>query len=149
MIRHFGALPSSLRVSDIVQDIKARDASLVLKHEGLKRGVHTVVSMQALSYWLVKKLVSTPDGIDSLADNPPAAASNVQSPLYNACLETLRTSKGELLSAEEVATRLHFDLGENRRRGLRQMRRMLQRVMRENGGRIRRDVKNRTLYGFR
>ena len=145
---HFGAVPGKSSFSRFVHDIKRASRGGELTFNGLEREAEILASMDALAVWLVKQLCDVPDGVESLLEELPAAAGNVQSSLYNACLETLRTSKGTFFSAEDVATRIQLDLVP-RRRAMRQLRRLLLRVCNDNGARVRRDGKNRTLYGFR
>jgi len=85
---------------------------------------------------------------DCLVDIKGAGEGVKGSPLYNACLETMRTGRGSFLSAEEIAVRIHYPLLPKRRR-LRQLRRLLKRVCKDNGGRVLVENKAKVTYGFR
>lgn len=148
MSRHFGVCPSGTEIEALLQNIEGADAGLELTYAGYERQDELVVSMQALVYWLVNRLLSTPDGIESIVEVDKQDKVSTKSPLYHAALETLRTSKGTLLSAEQVAARLSIDLTDNRKRRLRQLRRLLTKVVADNGGRRRGAGRTSVTFGF-
>ncbi len=146
--RHYGVAPSVREFEQCVQDIKGASAKIEVTFGGLQQGGQLVATQEALAHWVTKKLLDTPDGIDEVLTDINPDPSATGSPLYNACLETMRTGRGTFLTAEEIATRIHYSL-EPRRRRLRQLRRLLKKVCQDNGGRVRKENKAKVTYGFR
>ncbi len=148
LARHWGVGPSVREFERCVGDIKGVSTTMEVTFRGLENGSDLVATMDALAVWVVDRLLSTPDGIDEVIEGIQPDPSSVGSPLYNACLETMRTSRGAFFTAEEIAERIHYDLTPRRRR-LRQLRRLLQRVCQQNNGRVRRESRARVIYGLR
>jgi len=145
--RHFGAGPRKEMFDRCLKMIKDK-GSYHLTFDGLFDGQDQLVaSSNALAIWVAKWLCRTPDGIETILDVEPDRAS-VGSPIYNACLETMRTSKGTFFTAEQVAIRIHYTL-EPKKRRLRQLRRLLVRVCQDNNGRVKHESKAKVVYGFR
>jgi len=148
LARHWGVGPSVSSFERCVKDIRGAATTIEVTFRGLENGSELVATMDALAVWLVNRLLSTPDGIDSVIEGIQPDPSSVGSPLYNACLETMRTSRGAFFTAEEIAERIHYGLAPRRRR-LRQLRRLLQRVCQQNNGRVRRESRAKVTYGLR
>lgn len=148
LANHCGVGPSERAFERCVREIESRTVDAALTFQGLESGHEPVASMDALAVFLVRHLCEMEDGIDEVLDVTPDRA-ETGGPLYNACLETLRTSRGQFFSAEEIAERVKYDLTSSKRRRLRQLRRLLVRVCKENGARIKRANKASVTFGFR
>lgn len=146
--RHYGVGPSKRAFEDCLVDIKGAGEGVKVSFNGLSQRGQRLATQEALAHWVTKKLLETEDGIDEVLTDIKPDPSTTGSPLYNACLETMRTGRGSFLSAEEIAVRIHYPLLPKRRR-LRQLRRLLKRVCKDNGGRVLVENKAKVTYGFR
>jgi len=143
---HFGVAGSDREFVRQLEAMVGKGADL--RSDGLYNEGGLVATQDALAVWMVKKLIKVPDGITDILNVVPNRAA-IGGALYNVCLETLRTSKGTFFTAEEIAARVQYSLEPNRKRRLRQLRRLLVRVCNQNGARIRRQSRAQVRYGFR
>lgn len=147
LAKEWGLLMNPDIFSMILEDIRTADSGVKITQHGLYQGSELLASTENLARWFAEKLLETPDGVDDMVDagGPPVVTSS----LHTAVFETLRTSRGQLFSAELVAKRVHYDLHTNRRRRLRQMRRLLVRVCKAHKGVVHKAKGNQVLYGLR
>ena len=119
---------------------------LVQKHGDLTTtGLSEFMSLDDLVLWFLDTLPRTPDGINSIIT--PKVRRQYHSPVYYQCLEVLRTSHGVFFSAAEIGRRI--GLTKLDRHKLRNLRRILIAVCKENDGRIRKLDKTKVRFGFR
>jgi len=147
-MKKMGVHPSSAIFVSMLQKMKEADSTFVVHFDQITFGTE-IVPIEAGIEWFIEQLLATEDGIDSLVEGERV---NRQSTLYNAAAETMRTSKGQLFSAEQIAARLKIDIGSTqreRRKQLRQLRRLLKRVCAAEGGYVKKVTKAEILFGFR
>ena len=150
LLRHFSVYCSESRFRDLLKCILVSRPGLELTFVGLKQDDILIVPLETIAYWAVRQMLKMPDGIDEVIDIPllVRGPASTKSGLYNACLETMRTSKGQFFTASEIAKRVNYELVPRKRR-LRQLRRLLSQVIQENEGKSYHDSRIRTVYGFR
>lgn len=146
MARFYGLAPNLAVYKRVLRKF---DPNAQIMPDGIYVGDKKRAGTDSLIDWITGMLLDTPDGITDIIREGPTEPVNRQSALYNAVLETLRTSRGTFFSAEQIAERVHYSLDGNRRRRLRQMRRLLLKICKNEG--VRRQVggKNKVAFGFR